>query len=151
MNWSVRNIRMMFLHPGFKLFRITFCKRILVQHNTFVLITGSKFVIGFGLFKSVNIFPVHFVVQLIVDIKGDILLADNYFAGPVFSVKVLAACYAKCFISVHPFEKYTAVNGYKDKECTYGFPSERYGYCIEVNPTQSSDDKNKTPNEKHRT
>mgnify|MGYP002147214296 CR=1 FL=1 len=42
------------------------------------------------------------------------------------------------FISVHPFEKYSAVEGYKGKCSTNRLPSERSAYMMKINPAKSS-------------
>ena len=95
-----------------------------------MLFSSLSFIFGF--------LPVFMVIYLIVNVKGNVLFADHDFTGPVFIVEILSTHYTESFISVHPFEKYSAVEGYKGKCSTNRLPSERSAYMMKINPAKSS-------------
>ena len=78
------------------------------------------------------------IVDLIVDKECYIFLTDHHFTCPVFSIEILCACHTESFVSMHPFEKYSAVEGYKGKCSTNRLPSERSAYMMKINPAKSS-------------
>ena len=135
---SMFNLRMMFEHPFSETVGVAFRERSLVKHNTFVIFSGFQLEIWFCFFKSCDFRPLHFIIDLSVDIQGDVFLADNYFACPVFAAKLRLSGNTKCLVCVHPVEKDSSIYCDKRQEGPDRSPSHGCVYSVKIYPAKYS-------------